>query len=350
MSKKAESARAPRRAVFIHFIHPPVLIHLHSASPHYPPTPTMDRMEDSEDEHTYTQHRHEFEQLERLLTPVQRPLRNPLVAPSSAPAASLPHPHSQTYAHAHAPFVSPASVAELYGLTPQSIASKLPDLNLPALALPATLASSTGVGGGVGVGAGGGFPNTETNARAEDAFRYVMQREQAALMQLLALSHSQSYFHPDADVNADAELGSAVSAASKLHRALRVSGSGAGVADAQARVQRALGRWVVHEHVPSSAAYYPAAAEAAVLARARAQNTSVYEEFKESVRTHAEMQKEELKVELDKRRVALAGILSDKHAKAVNNQKSAHLSKFLAAQITAATDQLVRWLVFKRYV
>lgn len=123
-----------------------------------------------------------------------------------------------------------------------------------------------------------------------------------------------------------------------------------GCTDARTRLERALGRWVVHETVPVAVPYDPADAEYAVVARASASaRSTVYEAFRESIRAHAEVQKEKLKVELDARRAALAGILNEKHAKAVNNQKSAHLSKFLAVQVTEATDQLVQWLVAQRY-
>lgn len=315
----------------------------------------------------------ELEQLERLLTPVQRPLPGPLVAPASAPAASSRRPGLGIGGGragigvagggvGHAPFVSPASVAQLYGFTPSSASgngsasagtfeNKLPDLALPALALPAPLAgsgSSSLSGSGSGVGVVG--MNGDT-ARVEEAYQYVLNRERGALEHLLArIAHGSTTL------------------ATRLHHALRVRTRGA--EEARMRVERALGRWVVHEHTLAVVQYDPARAEAEVLARARAHaqskahthahthaheqaktifSAAVYQQFKDSIRAHAEQQKELLKVELDARRAALQGVFNDKHAKAVNNQKSAHLSKFLAAQIAHATDLLVQWLADRQY-
>ncbi len=121
--------------------------------------------------------------------------------------------------------------------------------------------------------------------------------------------------------------------------------------EAYKTVERALGKWVVHEHKYNGAVYSPSAEEQDVLSRWGGRNGHVglQREFERSIDEFARQEKVAYKKELDARKDALEGILSSDHAKLVNNQKSAHLSKFMGLVSTQAKDRMIAWLMEAKY-
>ena len=119
--------------------------------------------------------------------------------------------------------------------------------------------------------------------------------------------------------------------------------------EAYRNVERALGKWAVHEHHYIGGEYSPAAAEADVMARCAGGGRGVQEEFERNITAFAKREKGTYKKELDARKDALEGVLSSEHAKLVNNQKSAHLSKFMSLVSSRAKDHMIAWLLEAKY-
>lgn len=117
------------------------------------------------------------------------------------------------------------------------------------------------------------------------------------------------------------------------------------------KIECCLGKWVVHSYKYTAEEYVPAKHEARVLHAWKAMNPihsrreRLDKIWEDSIQDHAKQEKLKYKLILDSRKDALDGILGNERARLVNNQKSAHLSKFQNNIVETSKSSLIRYFV-----
>lgn len=192
--------------------------------------------------------------------------------------------------------------------------------------------------------------NANSNTRSDtmlisDALEYVLQNEGRTFhtLESYAISNALS---PCAETPSQ-----------RLVRALITGRSSSNFNDAVRKIETCLGKWVVHNYTYSSVPYRPADMEGCVthnissisITTNNSNSNALFDAWMTNISDWAKAEKIRYKEVLDARKDALDGILGLERARLVNNQKSAHLSKFQSNLIEDGKTNLIKWLVDDKY-